>query len=193
MTREAEASTDLSQRKLIEELQERGHEWLPRSSAQGVAQIIAQKLKPRPDVSTTETSGRDPHVYLLCDPTTPSDAAYAADIQKKILAEEHMVVELSSTPQLTTDHDRLLRGADGLLLYRSEAPERWLYRTAEHVIHAERLVRRETPFRSKGLLLAEPTALPEAGVPLFRPSMPFRLNDIEPFLAPLRRRGTRGA
>ena len=105
------------------------------------------------------TDGAVARIYLLCDPTTPVDASFAAEVERQIRDQERMDVALPVPSQTDDDHERLLREADGLLLYRNAAPERWLYRTAEHLIHAERLSQRGTPYNSKGFLLGDPSVI----------------------------------
>jgi hypothetical protein len=188
LTRDAEHA-DGPQRQFVDAVRDAGHEWLTGSAPQAIARTVAQKLKPSATAPTAFATAtrKVARIYLLCDPTTPADAEFATDVQRQIRLEEEMDVELPAQTQPTL-HERLLRDADGLLLYRSDAPERWLYRTTEHVIHAEKLSQRSSPYTSKGLLLQDPNAIPEAPVPVYPASRPFRLSDIEPFLAQLRRK-----
>jgi hypothetical protein len=82
-----------------------------------------------------------------------------------------MAVEVPVTNSLSASernnlHEQLLRDSDGLLLYRNSAPERWLYRTVEHVIYAETLSQRQHD--SKGFLLTDPSVHSGSPVDLFQ-------------------------
>ncbi len=129
-------------------------------------------------------------VYLLCDPTTPQDAGFAREVQDSIREKERMQVELphadSSSP--TAEHERLLRECDGLLLYHQQAPSKWLRRNFGDLITAEdRAGRRE--LRSKALLVGgENTTYP--GLTVIQRHDPFDIQQLEPFLAPLRAAAT---
>ncbi len=195
LTREAESTSDARQAKLIDDIRlgrfQQDCEWLNLRSAQAFADHIIEKLKPRRVAAAPPPNGKA-RIYLLCDPTTPEDAAFSRDIQARIREQERMAVEVPVADSLAV-HEQLLRDSDGLLLYRNSAPERWLYRTAEHVIHAETLSQRQRPCDSKGFLLTDPSVLSGSPVDLFRPSPEFTLNDIEPFLARLRNRSAHAA
>ena len=201
-TREAESTTDSRQAALIDRIRAgslgKDCEWIDRCSAQALADHVAEKLKPRPVVAQPPRDGGKAPICLLCDPATPEDAAFSREVQAKITEQERMTVEVLVADSLGASvrdnlHKQLLRESDGLLLYCKLAPERWLYRTAEHVIHAEGSRQRQRPCESKGFLLADPSVLPDSPVPLFRPSPEFRLSDIEPFLARLRDRSAHAA
>lgn len=187
ITRAALATVDTAQKQLIARLQADGREWLDSKSAQDFAKHILDKLKPRGDIAGA--SPQEPaakRIYLLCDPSTPEDNAFARDVQQQISARERMLVHLPATdsPNASAAHEQLLRESEGLLLYRKSAPEPWLRLTALHVIHAEALGNRTC--QSKGFLLNDPSVLRDSPVPLFQPSPQFSLSDIEPFLAKLR-------
>ena len=200
ITREAENTQDVKQRKLIELISKgegayMGCEWLNSRSAQGVAEYAMEKLRPSPLTAATNGKGVK-RIYLLCDPTTPEDAGFASELQEKIVAQEHMQVELpimQSAGMPQDRHHKLLGEADGLLLYRNTAPIPWLLHNATDVIHAEMLSRRQKPCDAKGFLLGDPSVLSDSSVPLFRASDGFSLGDIEPFIARLRERSAHAA
>ena len=193
ITREAENTQDVQQRNSIELIYKgegayMGCEWLNSRSAQGVAEYLMEKLRPSPQAAAANGNGVK-RIYLLCDPTTQEDAGFASELQEKIIAQEHMKVELpvmQSTGMAQDRHQKLLGEADGLLLYRKAAPVPWLLHTATDVIYAETLSRRQKLCDAKGFLLGDPSVLAGSPVPLFRATDGFSLGDIEPFLARLR-------
>jgi len=199
LTREAESTQDPEQRDLVERIRlgkrQRG-QWsiLDNPSHRAVIQDLLGMLRPRAAAPGEPAKGDAALVYLLCDPTTPEDADFASRLQADIRQAEGMRVELplanSASASAGQDlHQRLLRESDGLLLYRKAAPERWLYQTLLDVVYAERLLQRPQ-LRSKGFLLNDASVLQGfSGVPFFLQSPQFTLQDIEPFLAPLRVEG----
>ena len=148
----------------------------------------------RPQAASPDAKVDAGLVYLVCDPTTAEDAGFARQLQDDIGRTEGLRVEvpLADSPGVSARpdlHQKLLREADGLLLYRKAAPERWLYQTLPDVVYAERLYQRPQ-LTSKGFLLNDASVLQGfSGVPLFLQSPEFTLKDIEAFLAPLRERG----
>jgi hypothetical protein len=195
---EAEESPDARQRKLIEQIRQ-GHkqagEWalMRNRSSRAVIQDILGMLRPKPAAAPANSNGQAPRVYLLCDPKTPEDAERAREIQAQIRDQEKMYVDLPmvAAPGGLTPadlHQKMLRECDGLLLYRKAAPAGWLFQTFPDVVFAERLVDRP-PVRSKAFLVNDPSLLQGiGGVPFIPQAAEFRLSDLEPFLAPLRKR-----
>jgi hypothetical protein len=181
------------QKKLIEEI--RNNNWNlangtfhlleGRSSATLHQDLIGLLAPPR----QTGTASPDDaaRVYLLCDPNSPEDAGFARDVQEKIKNKEHFQVEL---PQAATDfsspgaqHERLLQDCDGLLLYHEKAPQNWYKRNFADLLMAED--RRPRELKSKALLISGSNiAMP--GLTVIQRHDPFDLQQLEPFLAPLR-------
>jgi hypothetical protein len=139
----------------------------------------------RPIETPEDTASR---VYLVCDPTTPEDASFARRIQDHIREREKMVVDL---PQLPVDgfssaaqHERLISGCDGLLMYCERAPSKWFTRNVADLLSAEHR-RRTRELRSKAILTGTlPLTLPD--ITVIQRSDPFDPNQLEPFLQPLR-------
>lgn len=181
------------QRKLIDEIRE--NKWnLPKErrellegrSPMGLRRDLTALLAPpRP----TGTGAHDPsaRVYLLCDPST-EDAGFIGKVQEEIRKKEGIDVE---TPQIATDafspaaqHERRLRECNGLLFYYEKAPPNWYSRNLVDLLTAEhREGRRE--LKSKAMLVGgAPIVFP--GLTVIQRTDPFDVEDLEPFLAPLR-------
>jgi len=202
LTREAEESQDARQRQLLEQIQQKPGDWtlLRNRSSRAVIQDILGMLRPKPAAAPANTNGHAPRVYVLCDPNTPEDAERAREIQARIREKEHMQVDLPATaPQggltLAELHQKMLRECDGLLLYRKAAPKKWLLETYNDVLFTEDLVDRPTPVQSKAFLVNDPSVLlgRVGGVPILPQAEEVRLSDLEPFLAPLRKRNAHAA
>jgi hypothetical protein len=199
LTSEGEASQDARQRKLIEQIRseekQRG-DWalLRNRSSRAVIDDILRMLEPKPALPRVNGAGAAVRIYVLCDLSTYEDAERARNIQAKISETEKMQVDLppvigSGGATRADLHYQLLRECDGLLLYRKAAPEHWLFQALPDVVYTERLVERP-PVRSKAFLLNDPAILRGfTGVPVITQSDDSRLGDLEPFLAPLRKRG----
>ena len=184
------------QKKLIDEIRE--NRWALREGTWALLEshspatlrqdLIALLAPPRP----TSTGGPEDsaRVYLLCDPTTPEDARFAHEVQGRVREEEETIqVEVQ---QIAADslspgakHERLLRECDGLLLYREKAPLVWYKRNFVDLLTAEnRADRRE--LKSKAMLVCgDNIAYP--GLTVIQRRDPFGLQQLESFLAPLRR------
>jgi TIR domain len=155
-------------------------------------QEVLAALKPRPREEAPAAIGR-PRVYLLCDPTSARDAAFARTLRSGIIEQEKAIdVDLpeddaASATAARQRHGELLRACDGLLLYREAAPAEWFLNQLPSLLYGERLLRRP-PMRSKAVLVDDPTQL--AGQPETITVIPrtpnFSVHDLEPFLAPLR-------
>jgi hypothetical protein len=202
LTRQAEESPDARQRNLVEQIRKgskQAGEWalVCNPSSRTVIQDILGMLRPKPAAAPVNTNSDAARVYVLCDPKTAEDAERAREIQDRIHEKEKMRVDLSvsaSSGGITAAdlHQKMLRECDGLLLYRKAAPAGWLFQTFPDVLFAERLVERP-PLRSKAFLVNDPSLLQGiAGVPIIPQSDEFRLSDLEPFLAPLRKREAYG-
>jgi len=182
------------QKKLIEEI--RLNKWnLPRGTwkllgSRSVAERrrdLISCLAPAPPATTESRSGAA-RVYLLCDPTTPEDVAFARSVQSRIQYEEKMWVDLPPTPEGSSSpgaqHERLLGECDGLLLYHSQAPSQWYRRNFADFLLVEDRPNR-TALKSKAVLVSNSSlTCPELTVILRRD--PFDLQQLESFLAPLR-------
>jgi TIR domain len=196
-TPQGEGTQDTWRKKLIERKLENKPlvKWdlLDTGSSRDRIQAILGILRDKPAATPAATNGQAPRVYLLCDPTTAEDAVRAREIRAQISDKANMQVDLPSITALgavvPTDHQKMLRECDGLLLYRNAAPKKWLFETYNDVLFAEDLVDRPTPVRSKAFLLNDPALLSGkiAGVPIIPQTGEFRLSDLEPFLAPLRK------
>jgi hypothetical protein len=160
-------------------------------------QEVLAALKPRPAAAPPARSGGSTsRVYLLCDPTSTADAAFARDLRAGIHGQEPSievdlpVVDVASPAAARQRHSDLLRACDGLLLYRQAAPPEWLLHHLPDLMFAESILKRG-PIRSKAVLLEDPTQL--AGQPPAIRVIPrtkdFSVRDLEPFLAPLRADG----
>jgi hypothetical protein len=202
----AETTSEESQKELIALLRngKRSHSselpagWalLVEKSPRKLIQEILSMLKPlRSGPTPAQRVNGNPRVYLLCDPTTQEDAAFAASLKQELQEKEGMQAYLPQTGLLAASdfaiqHQALLRDCDGVLLYRNAAPDQWLLQTVPQVLFAEKLVKRG-PLRSKAFLLNDPA--PFEGYPnvkVIPRKAEFKLGDLEPFLAPLRQGGT---
>jgi hypothetical protein len=158
---------------------------LENRSAMVLRRDLIDLLAP-PQRAAARGEGSAARVYLLCDPTTPEDAGYAREVQVSIREKEKMQVEMPAGDSTSpgAQHERLLRECDGLLLYYQKAPHKWCQRSVGDLLTAEdRAGGRE--LKSKALLVGdENTALP--GLTVIRRRVPFEIQDLEPFLAPLR-------
>jgi hypothetical protein len=150
------------------------------------------KLRPAPAApSMAASAGGGSKIYIVHDPKTPDDARVAMELRDQIGRHEKMDVFVSrdDMPSVTERklwHENLLKSVDGVLLYRNAAPEGWWRELCPEVIFAERLFQRE-PIKSRAFLLPAPPSGelgPDAKVIPY--STPFRFDNLEPFLAPLR-------
>ena len=92
-----------------------------------------------------------------------------------------------------TQHERMLRECNGLLLYCEKAPAKWYSRNFADLLTAEdRAGRRE--LKSKAMLVGG-SNIAYPGLTVIQRREPFDLRQLEPFLAPLRSAsgGQRGA
>jgi hypothetical protein len=154
----------------------------PRRFIEEVLAALAPKppQPPRPDGA--------PRIYIVHDAKTEEDAHIALTLQKKIGAREHIKVLLS--PPDERQHLDLLQTCEGVLLCRKSAPEAWLDHMAPKVLLAERLFP-QAPLKSRAFLVSNPArwrAWPNLKVFPYTPE--FQLEDLEPFLAPLRAEGS---
>jgi hypothetical protein len=149
---------------------------------QAVGQFLVQPVPPSPRAASDRRS-----VYLLCDPTTGADVAFAQRLGDKIRDQEKLGVLLpSSSPD---DRERQHRAAitqcDGMLVYGEAAPRQWLKLAVEDATYAEAAAQRG-PLKSKALLTADPNPWRDYPIKLIQRGPGFDLTDLEPFLAPLR-------
>jgi hypothetical protein len=180
----------------------RGNKWnlpdgswalLQNSNKAKLRQDLIDSLSPPWQLSasrrSTLTNGRadTPRVYLLCDPTSTEDADYAHALQQKIREKEDIDVELPEKPSgfssPATQHERLLRECDGLLLYYQKASPDWYRRNFADFLMAEDR-KRQRELKSKALFLGSDATFP--GLMVIQRRDPFNLQQLEPFLAPLR-------
>jgi hypothetical protein len=190
LTRGHETASE-QQRRLIDEI--RTNKWnLPAGSYSLLVnryqrQDLIDLLRPPRPAAANSRNGAA-RVYLLCDPTSPEDAEFSRVVQTGIQEKEKFQVDLR---QATADssapcekHERLLRGCHGLLLYHDKANAAWRRRNFADLFLAEE--RTGGPeLKSKALLVAgAPVVIPE--VTIIQRRDPFNLEQLEPFLAPLR-------
>jgi hypothetical protein len=192
LTRGHESATG-EQRKLIDEIRE--NKWnLPkekrellesRSPVSLRRDLVSLLAPPRPTCAAAQDCAA--RVYLLYDPST-EDAGFVCRVQDAIRDREQMAVEVPQAPtdafSPAAEHERRLRECNGLLLYYEKAPPKWLSRNFADLLNAEdREVRRE--LKSKAMLVGgEPIVCP--GLTVIQRTDPFEVEQLEPFLAPLR-------
>jgi hypothetical protein len=160
-------------------------DWFPGTVQEMIAQVQAG-LRPKTVAPAQDPSGA-PRIYLLHDPTTRSDSAFAARLQTEIQAKEKLQVifppsGLNSASDFHERHRQQLLTSEGVLLYWHDAPETWLDQFVPDVLFPGRKARA----RSRAFLLDDPSQLEDAPVPIIRRTVDFQLNDLEPFLRPLR-------
>jgi hypothetical protein len=148
---------------------------------------VRAALKQPAAVSAPKKTDAKASIYLLCDPTTDGDAAFAKRLSDQIQTQEDLAVVL---PPVNPDdrklrHQASLRDCDGVLVYCDSAPRDWLRFAVEDVTHAEAAIQRE-PLRSKALLTPDPAPWRSYPIRLIPRKSEFVLTDLEPFLAPLR-------
>jgi len=192
LTRSQEPASG-EQRRLIEDI--RANRWslaagtwalLESRSAAAQRQDLIEFLRPPKPIAASTGNGAA-RVYLLCDPSS-EDASFAREVQGKIREKEKFDVVLpqaaAASPSPGAEHERLLRSCDGLLLYRQCAPDAWYSRNFKDLITAEDRAR-DRELKSKALLVGRPNvAVP--GLTVIQRQDPFGLDQLEPFLAPLR-------
>lgn len=190
LTRSHEAATG-EQKMLIEEI--RANKWnLPAASRDLLANrskledLIKLLQGQRPRAPSAQIGAA--RVYILCDPTSPKDADFGRELERKIREKEKFDVAL---PQAAADssspggeHDRLLGACDGLLLYRPLVLTNWYERHFKDFVTAEYRAR-ERQLKSKALLAADPNVKIE-GLTVIPRGDPVDLGQLEKFLAPLR-------
>jgi hypothetical protein len=203
MTSGADATSDERQKALINAIRsgvrpDKADRELPQGWAliadAGVRKFIdavVTKLRPQPPPATATAPSGTPTIYIVHDATTAEDTKVALDLKDQIGQREKMNVfvsraDLSSPTELKLWHENLLRSCDGVLLYRNAAPEGWWNQLAPEIILAERRFERQ-PIKSRAFLLPRPPAWevgPEVKVIPYQ--SPFELDQLEPFLDPLR-------
>jgi hypothetical protein len=156
------------------------------STTDRVITELKDLLTPKP-APTKRPDGAPASVYLLCDPTTKQDLSFAQEVQQAISDREKMHVELPTQPSdrfsPAERHEHLLNECDGLLVYMGGAPDAWCKRNLSDLESADR--RRARKLKSKALLVGRAAQSP-AGVIVIPRLNPFDLNQLEPFLGPLR-------
>jgi hypothetical protein len=126
-------------------------------------------------------------VYILCDPTTADDARFAREVQEKIQTQEKFEVELPQTAAAGSPrvlHEQRLRACDGLLFYHERAPEQWYKRNLADLLVAEEMEGRRE-LKSKAMLVNH-LDIRHPGLTVIQRRDPFDLQQLEPFLSPLR-------
>jgi hypothetical protein len=194
LARGHEAAT-AEQKKLIEDIREnrwglRAGTWvlLESRSVARLRQDLIGSLAPSSPSAAAAKDGVS-RVYLLCDPTTPPDVEFAREVQQGIQSAEGIHVDLppaaaaSSSPG--TQHERLLRECDGLLLYHEQAPRQWYSRNFADLLWVEQRADRRL-LKSKAVLVGR-TDIAYPGLTVIERRDPFEIGQLEPFLAPLRR------
>lgn len=151
---------------------------------------LLELLRPARSTKPREAREAGPNVYLICDASVAEDRDFAFQLERAIEDKEGMQVVLpqKDAPAAYEKHQQMLRDCDGVLLYRERAPENWFYQYFADIARAEKWLKRD-PIRSKAILAAsgDLTDLPAPpSVKLIGRGHPFSLDQIEPFLAPLR-------
>lgn len=164
---------------------------------QRMIQEVVAALSPKPFVARPSTLDTSSRLYLMCDPSSRKDVASAQKLRTEIQARESSLrVDLSDeTASSQTDfrqvHLDRLRLCDGLILLQEDAPAEWMLNHLSSFVYAERLLKRP-PIKSKAILV-EDSALLEGQVPaalvIQRRDGGFMVDDLGPFLAPLRSPG----
>ena len=186
---ESEDQVDPKQWKLLESIRKKegsqaGLDWFPGTVQEMIAQVQTA-LRPIKAAAAETSSGT--RIYLMHDPTTPADAAFASGLQAQLRSQEKMDVVfppsgLSSMTEFHDHHKQQLQSCDGVLLYWNAAPETWFEQYIPDVLYQGR----KAKARSKAFLLDDPTQMEAQAVPVIRRSPDFQLSDLEPFLHPLR-------
>jgi TIR domain-containing protein len=160
--------------------------------SQRLIEEVLAALKPKETaVPPPSANGGVSRIYIVHDATTEEDTRIATNLRAEIVRREGLDVFLSradlpSAADLRKRHEQLMQTCEGVLLYRSVAPNEWLMQVAPEVILAEKLLQRP-PFTSRAFLLPDPDRW--QGVPNLQAisyDSQFVVEDLEPFLAPLR-------
>jgi hypothetical protein len=156
-----------------------------RSPAVRLEDLIGELKLLRPAANMAEQ--RTPRVYLLCDPTSPEDVGFAQVVQTQIQTELKFHVDLpqaaADSPKPCENHETLLQKCNGLLLYHDKPSPKWSSRNLADLLRAEE--RMDGQLKSRALLVAgTPLAIPE--VTVIHRRDPFDLDQLKPFLDPLR-------
>ncbi len=181
-----EALVDPRQWKLLESIRKRDGlatnlDWLS-GSVREMITVLQLTLRPKP-AEIPMSAGASARIYLLHDPTTRSDAAFAQQIQSELQGKEKMeVVFPPSGATSQTAHDQLLQSSDGLLLYWDQAPETWFDQYVKDVL----FLGKKAKARSKACMLNDPSQLDGYPISVIRRSQEFKIGDLEPFMKPLR-------
>jgi hypothetical protein len=196
ITKNGLQTTDSKQQDLLERLRTgerlaKKFTLLEGSNRRTMIEQVLEALHPSQAQPVAAPVPQRSRVYLLCDPTTSEDATFAAALQSEIVQREKFDVQLPSrdlpTPGASIErHRKLLRDCDGLLVYRDAAPADWLWQTTPEVLFAEKQLSRP-PMKSKAFLLNDPNILTGFNLQnVIWHSPKFTVNDLEPFLKPLR-------
>jgi hypothetical protein len=191
------ATTDERQRLLVQRLSNgsvdgkielpAGWTLVQSASLPTLCEDVRTALKQPTVAPVTRRADAKASIYLLCDPTTDLDATFAKRLGDQIQTQEDLAVVLPPTnpDDRKLRHQASLRECDGVLVYSDSAPRDWLRFAVEDVTHAEAAIQRE-PLRSKALLTPDTAPWRSYPIRLIPRKLEFTLNDLEPFLAPLR-------
>ena len=118
-----------NQAKLIATLRDQGHAVLNGPSVRQVAEQVIGRLRFKSDTPLATDGPKK--VFLLYDTTTPADGDFANRTLGQMIRDQGLTVftpdvKLISADRLQ-DRDRFLEKFDGVLLYRDQAPEGWLW------------------------------------------------------------------
>jgi hypothetical protein len=161
-----------------------GLDWFP-GTVQEMIGHVQGALRPKPVEAAGESSGQ--RIYLIHDPTTREDAAFASELQARLQEQEKLEVifppsGISSVSDFQERHRQQLQNSEGVLLYWNRAPETWFDQ-----YYADVLIQgRKAKAKSKAFLLDDPTQLDNQTVPVIQRKVNFQLSDLDPFLEPLR-------
>jgi hypothetical protein len=197
LSRDAEKTASEKQRSLIVWLSALGNggpsttvlTGPPSRMIEDVKQILVPRAEEiRPIASATGHAS----VYLICDPSSPSDAALGAELGSELRAKEGLEVLFPWTVtsrSMIEAHERKLRDCDGVLLYRSEAPDPWFLQHFADVMSAGQRGDRTKPLRAKAFVVDDPRLLRNVENVFPRKEPLALVEDLEPFLSLLRSGG----
>lgn len=181
-----EDQVDPRQWKLLESIRKRdglatNFDWLSGTVREMIA-VLQGTLRPKP-AEIPVSAGASARIYLLHDPTAPSDAAFAQQMRSELQGKEKMeVVFPPSGAASGSVHKQLLQSSDGLLLYWDQAPETWFNEYVKDML----FLGKKAKARSKACMLNDPSQLDGYPIPVIRRSQEFKIADLEPFMKPLR-------
>jgi hypothetical protein len=178
-------------RRLIDDLGKlpNGSEVLGGRSIREMLPALLEKVKPRETPAPAQPVSGAASVYLNYDTTLPEDTRIAANIAGLVRERNFEVVQRGRDG----DHDRLMRAAGAVLLFRAAHPDpdEWLKQNARELAFAGQIYEKNPDFAAKALLVADPARIQalSRGVPAYAYSDPFQPETLTPFFDKLRTAG----